>query len=62
MTHDDIITVERFQERGLKRPRYRLRYAVRQSWLLNGFTCGSYRLKRDAERRARELRPHKETA
>lgn len=51
----NVVTVERFNDPRYSRPRYRLVYRTRQSWLSNGFTQGSYKLKRDAEFRADEL-------
>lgn len=47
-----MITAERFCDPRYTRPRYRLRYATRQTWLADGFTCGSYKFKRDAQARA----------
>ena len=54
-----IITVERFTDYRYSRARYRLRYATRQTWLCDGFTCGSYKFKRDAQARAEELNREK---
>ena len=43
------VTVERFHDPRYSRPRYRLRYSDRQTWLIDGFTRGSFKLKRHAE-------------
>ena len=50
-----MITVERFHDPNYTRPRYRLRYPTRQTWLKDGFTCGSYKFKRDAQARTDAL-------
>lgn len=50
-----VITVERFYDPSYSRLRYRLRYSERQGWIKDGFTCGSYKYRRDAEKRAAEL-------
>lgn len=49
------VTAERFTDPRYSRPRYRLRYDTRQSWLRNGHTCGSYKYKRDAVAHAAAL-------
>lgn len=49
------VIVERFHDPRYARPRYRLRHDSRQMCLRDGYTQGSYRLKRDAELRADEL-------
>lgn len=49
------VSVERFNDPNYSRPRYRLRYSERQTWLKNGYTCESHKLKRTAEFRADEL-------
>lgn len=43
------VTVESFHDSRYSRPRYRLRHSERQTWLHDGFTVGSYKLRRDAE-------------
>lgn len=50
-----MFTAERFNDPKYSRPRYRLRSDVRLGWCNDGFTHGSYKLKRDAEKRAAEL-------
>lgn len=49
------VTVESFHDPRYTRKRYRLRYSERQTWLKNGYTRGSYKLKRDAEKAAKGL-------
>jgi hypothetical protein len=49
------VTVERFDDPRYSRPRYRLRYPMRVDYLRDGYTCCSYKFKRDAQRRADEL-------
>lgn len=48
-------TVERFDDPNYSRPRYRLRSSVRMAQYRDGYTHGSWKLKRDAETRANEL-------
>lgn len=43
------VSVERFNDPNYARPRYRLRHVERQSYLADGYTCGNYKLKRDAQ-------------
>lgn len=43
------VSVERFIDPRYSRPRYRLRHTERQLHLADGYTCGSYKLKRDAQ-------------
>ena len=49
------VTAERFDDPRYSRPRYRLRYSMRCSSRHDGYTCCSYKFKRDAQRRADEL-------
>ena len=46
---DVKVSVERFNDPRYSRPRYRLRYSERQTWLMDGFTRGSFRLKSHAQ-------------
>lgn len=46
------VFVERFYDPNYSRPRYRLRHSVRKTYLRDGFTEGSYKLKRDAQMQA----------
>lgn len=48
------VIAERFTDARYARPRYRLRYSERQSYLRDGYTKGSYKLKRDAQLAADE--------
>lgn len=48
------VSVERFNDPNYARPRYRLRHVERQSYLADGYTCGNYKLKRDAQAAADE--------
>lgn len=48
------ITVESYRDTRYARPRFRIRYSERQSWLRDGHTQGSYKLKREAQQAANE--------
>ncbi len=43
------VSVERFNDPRYSRPRYRLRYSERQTWLIDGYTRGSFKTKRHAQ-------------